>query len=177
MKQIAWMERKFYFVETQNVFPGLMVRLEGTPARLEEKVRGIDDKILHLRMNDSWSVKENIGHLIEVETLWQGRLQDVLNGEKEMRAADLTNRKTFEGNYNDKEIESILETFRNLRHETLSAMRMLQEEDIFKSALHPRLKQPMRIYDHFYFVAEHDDHHLARIDEIKSKYLHTHSSK
>jgi hypothetical protein len=32
--------------------------------------------------------------------------------------------------------------------------------------LHPRLKQPMRLVDHLYFVAEHDDYHLARIWEM-----------
>jgi hypothetical protein len=32
--------------------------------------------------------------------------------------------------------------------------------------LHPRLKQPMRLVDHLYFAAEHDDHHLARIWEL-----------
>jgi len=37
---------------------------------------------------------------------------------------------------------------------------------VFKSALHPRLKTPMRTMDLFLFVAEHDDHHLAKISEI-----------
>jgi hypothetical protein len=32
-----------------------------------------------------------------------------------------------------------------------------------RTMLHPRLKQPMRLVDHLYFVAEHDDHHLAHI--------------
>jgi hypothetical protein len=31
------------------------------------------------------------------------------------------------------------------------------------SLLHPRLKEPMRLVDHLFFVAEHDDHHLAWI--------------
>jgi hypothetical protein len=31
---------------------------------------------------------------------------------------------------------------------------------------HPRLKRLMRLVDHLYFVAEHDDHHLARIWEL-----------
>jgi hypothetical protein len=31
---------------------------------------------------------------------------------------------------------------------------------------HPRLKTPMRLVDHLYFAAEHDDHHLARIWEL-----------
>jgi hypothetical protein len=35
-----------------------------------------------------------------------------------------------------------------------------------RSIPHPRLKTPMRLVDHFYFVAEHDDHHLARIWEL-----------
>jgi|GEM_PF-4393916 len=34
------------------------------------------------------------------------------------------------------------------------------------TALHPRLKTPMRIVDLAYFVAEHDDHHLSRIREL-----------
>ena len=37
------------------------------------------------------------------------------------------------------------------------------------SRLHPRLKQPMRLVDHLYFVAEHDDHHLAKIWEMISR--------
>jgi hypothetical protein len=35
-----------------------------------------------------------------------------------------------------------------------------------KFSLHPRLQQPMRLMDSFHFVAEYDDHHLARITEI-----------
>jgi hypothetical protein len=35
-----------------------------------------------------------------------------------------------------------------------------------RSIPHPRLKTPMRLVDHLYFVAEHDDHHLARIWEL-----------
>jgi hypothetical protein len=43
------------------------------------------------------------------------------------------------------------------------------EEIIFKSALHPRLKTPMRTMDLFLFVAEHDDHHLATISSIETR--------
>jgi len=42
----------------------------------------------------------------------------------------------------------------------------IDEETVFKYALHPRLKTPMRTMDLFLFVAEHDDHHLAKISEI-----------
>jgi len=52
-----------------------------------------------------------------------------------------------------------------LQH-TLRLIENIDETLIFKSALHPRLKTPMRTMDLFLFVAEHDDHHLARITEI-----------
>jgi hypothetical protein len=41
------------------------------------------------------------------------------------------------------------------------------DASLFARAIpHPRLKVPMRLVDHLYFVAEHDDHHLARIFEL-----------
>jgi hypothetical protein len=33
-------------------------------------------------------------------------------------------------------------------------------------SVHPRLQQPMRLVDSLYFVAEHDDHHIARISGL-----------
>ena len=45
-------------------------------------------------------------------------------------------------------------------------LKKIDEETVFKSVLHPRLKTPMRTMDLFLFVVEHDDHHLARISEL-----------
>ena len=42
----------------------------------------------------------------------------------------------------------------------------LPAEAFVTSMLHPRLKQPMRLVDHLFFAAEHDDHHLAVIWEL-----------
>ena len=42
----------------------------------------------------------------------------------------------------------------------------LEDVSFARTTLHPRMKKPMRLVDHLYFVAEHDDHHLARIWEI-----------
>jgi hypothetical protein len=34
-------------------------------------------------------------------------------------------------------------------------------------ALHPRLNVRIRVLDLAFFIAEHDDHHLARISELR----------
>ena len=39
--------------------------------------------------------------------------------------------------------------------------------DLARTALHPRLRQPMSVTDLCFFVAEHDDHHLQTIEELK----------
>lgn len=43
----------------------------------------------------------------------------------------------------------------------------LEDALVERTALHPRLEQPMRVLDHVVFVAEHDDHHLAEVTRLK----------
>jgi len=166
MKKVKWFERSFDFSKDQNIFPSIIERLRGTPARLEEKFKSIPLEILETKVDNTWSIKENVGHLTDLEPLWQGRLEDIKNGEMEMRPTDLANRKTDEANHNTQSIEKLLGDFREIRERTITLIENLDEETIFKSALHPRLKTPMRTMDLFLFVAEHDDHHLARITEL-----------
>ena len=166
MTKVKWFERSFDFSKDQNIFPSIIERLKGTPARLDEKFKSIPLEILETKVDNTWSIKENVGHLIDLEPLWQGRLEDIKNGEIEMRPTDLANRKTDEANHNAKSIEKLLRDFREIREHTISLIENLDEETIFKSALHPRLKTSMRTMDLFLFVAEHDDHHLARITEL-----------
>lgn len=166
MKKVKWFERSFDFSKDQNIFPSIIERLSGTPARLEEKFKSTPPDILETRVDNTWSIKENVGHLTDLEPLWQGRLGDIKNGAIEMRPTDLANRKTDEANHNAQPIEKLLSDFRKIREETVTLVENLDEETIFKSALHPRLKTPMRTMDLFLFVAEHDDHHLARITEL-----------
>ncbi|HTD41334.1 MAG TPA: DinB family protein [Mucilaginibacter sp.] len=166
MKKVKWFERSFDFSTEQNIFPSIIERLKGTPARLDEKFKSIPAEILEIKADNTWSIKENLGHLTDLEPLWQGRIEDIMSGQIEMRPTDLANRKTDGANHNTKSLEELLRSFRQIRAQTVAKLEELDEEVIFKSALHPRLKTPMRTMDLFLFVAEHDDHHLARITEL-----------
>ena len=166
MKQTKWFERKFDFSSAQNTFPSILERLKGTPIRLEEKITNIRPDLLTKKIDNTWSIKENIGHLIDLETLWQTRLKDLLAGKEELAPADLQNTTTHNANHNATPIEELLSRFRAIRNETMQLLEPLEEEQIFRSALHPLLKTPMRTMDLFLFVAEHDYHHLARITEL-----------
>lgn len=43
----------------------------------------------------------------------------------------------------------------------------MSAQELMRTAAHPRLGQPMSVVDLCFFVAEHDDHHLATITELR----------
>lgn len=166
MAKWPWIERKFNFDCPPTKFPDILERFRGTPARLEERVAGLPAAVLTRRVEKGWSIQENVGHLLEAERLPQQRVEEVLAGESVMCAADMTNRRTHEGNYNARHIEVLLNAFRREREKLTARLEQLDESDWGKSAMHPRLQQPMRIVDIALFHSEHDDYHLARIGEL-----------
>ncbi len=168
MQQIKWFERKLNFSFEQNIFPSIIERLEGTSIRLKTKIEQISSELLEIKIDRKWSIKENIGHLIDLEPIWQKRLDDLMENKEYLSSVDLDNKKTDFAQHNKTEINDLLKQFQEIRQITLNRLSELEERDVYKTALHPRLKKPMRTMDLFLFVAEHDDHHLARITEIKT---------
>jgi uncharacterized damage-inducible protein DinB len=161
-----WFERKFSLDFPVAIYPNLRVRLRGAPARLEELTRGLTAHQLTRKPEGKWSLQEHAGHLLDLEALWLARVDDFLNGAEVLTAADLTNRKTHEAQYNDRQLDEILVAFRRARETLVGRLEGLAAADFARVSKHPRLNQPMRLVDHLYFAAEHDDHHLARIWEL-----------
>ena len=166
MQKTQWFNRKFPVIEDNGILPSIIERLAGTPARVEEITAHLEAALLTLKPNEKWTIKEEIGHMADLEPLWLGRLDDLVNGSSELRAADLTNQKTHTANHDATEIKVLQQNFRQQRQQFVDKLLSLTDDQLFSVALHPRLKTPMRIIDLAYFVAEHDDHHLTSIREI-----------
>ena len=165
MEVMRWVNRTFEFSMAAGMFPVVVERLRGTPARMEEKLRGVAPGILTQREGERWSIQEHAGHLLDLDELHRGRLDDYLAGAIVLRPADKSNRKTYDANHNARPLKEILVSFRRERGEFVAHLECWKDEDIVRTALHPRLKQPMRVIDMAFFVAEHDDHHLALMTE------------
>ncbi len=167
MSQIpVWFERKFEFTFPAEQLPNLIVRLRGTPARLEEMLRGVPPGALQAKPEGRWSAQEHAGHLLDLESLWQARVEDFAADSQTLTVADLTNRKTSEAGHNARSLAELLADFRTARRHLLDRVENLPPAAYSRTIPHPRLQQPMRLVDHLYFAAEHDDHHLARIREM-----------
>jgi uncharacterized damage-inducible protein DinB len=161
-----WYQRKFDFSFPAGLYPNMCARLRGTPARLEELVRACPRQNLTRQSAETWSVQENAGHLLDLEFLWLARVENYVNGAKALASTDLTNRKTHDANHNARPAEELLADFRKARAALMERVEPFEASMYSRVALHPRLKTPMRLVDHLFFVAEHDDHHLARIWEL-----------
>ncbi len=169
VERTPWFERNFTFNFPLEVFPSILERLRGTPARLEEMVRSFSSNILTTRVNELWSIQDHIGHISDLDELHDGRIDDYLSELENMRPADLMNRKTWDGGHNQRKGEELLAAFRAARKRFVDRLEAVDIEVLKRTAVHPRLNVQMRLIDMAYFVAEHDDHHLASIREIAKK--------
>jgi hypothetical protein len=166
MERTKWVERKFNFDFPAGLMPAILERLRGTIVRAIKIAGSLSDEQLRQRTDSKWSIQEHIGHLADLEELHNGRIDDFLEGEKILRAADMTNAQTHSSNHNERKIEEILREFRDKRENLVSRFMKLDDAIQLSDALHPRLQVKMRPVDMAYFTAEHDDHHLATIREI-----------
>jgi uncharacterized damage-inducible protein DinB len=168
-----WFERKFDFSFPSRLYPNVAARLRGTPARLEDLLRNCSHDLLvrkpYVKNEEKWSPQEHAGHLLDLEPLWTARVDDFVAGHSELTVADLTNRGTTLANHNAHPLDQILSEFRRARLSLLDRAAQLDPAQSDRTLLHPRMKNPMRLVDHLYFVAEHDDHHLAHISELMGK--------
>ncbi len=164
--QLNWIERKFDFNLPVEIFPSVLERFKGVPARLEEIIKNLNEKKLNFKPEGKWSIKEHAGHLIDLEELGENRLDDFLHKKEILSPADMSNKKTYKSDYNKKEINDILFEFRNARENLVKKLENLTPEEVAFESLHPRLNKKMNIVNWVYFMCEHDDHHLVKIREI-----------
>ncbi len=133
----AWMQRKFAFDFPVDLYPNLRIRLRGTPARLEEIVRGLSAEQLGHKPNGKWSIQENAGHLWDLELLWARRLDEFLARTPVLAAADINNAATHAAQHNERQIGDILNGFRARRERFADSLEHLSAADFGRRALHP----------------------------------------
>jgi hypothetical protein len=167
MSRVKWTDRRFNFDFPAGIYPEMIERIRGTPARLEDLLASLSPETMTAQVDGRWSMQENAGHLLDLESLVSQRIDEYVAGNSALHAADMSNRKTHDANHNNVSADSILKAFRTARHDIVRRLENFDADVFERSALHPRLNVPMRLVDMLFFQAEHDDYHLARISELK----------
>ena len=161
-----WLEKQFDFDFPASKYVEFLQFLRETPAKIEALVNDLPKEVLIRRDEDSWSIQENVGHFLTAESLFLGRLDDYGNDAAVLQPARFEDNPTDKANFNEKDIQWIIDHFSEQRSIFISRLDGLQPEDFEKAILHPRLDKPMRLCDMLLFHAQHDQHHLTRITEL-----------
>ena len=166
MERSKWIDRKFTFDCPPGWIHNIAERLLGTPVRLHALVADVNEVLAARAQPGAWSVKEHIGHLLDLEELHATRLRELREHKTQLSAADMENKKTNQANHNTKSLQRLITDFSQERKRFVQLLNSLPDEVHNHAAMHPRLKKKMRPIDVAYFTAEHDDHHLATIRQI-----------
>jgi hypothetical protein len=166
MPQLApWTSRLFDHHLPPGLYPAVLERLRGLPPRAAALLNDVAAPLRTWRLDASWSAHEHIGHLDDLHDLDMRRIHDFVSGAPTLSAADMTNRRTFEADHNATASADLVDRLRLHRDELIRQLEDLDDTIVARTAVHPRLQRPMSVVDWMYFVAEHDDHHLARARE------------
>src|SRR5262245_6511122 len=111
MKKMEWFERAFTFGQPVSMLPFFLESLEGTIASGKRKVMGISEEILSNKLDGKWSIKQNIGHLAEVDEIANRRIDEMVRGISPMSPAVFEPRRP----YNELSIHEVVAYFRDNR--------------------------------------------------------------
>ena len=164
-----WVDHKFNLGIDNGWISNILCRVRDAEIRLSRYTWGLTDQQLSHREGAAWSIKEHIGHLTDLEPLWINRFRQFEKGLDELVAADMSNQKTQKADHNTQKIGKLLNDFKRERNELLAVFNGLSDKALKHRAMHPRIKTIMRPVDLLFFIAEHDDHHLATMKSIINK--------
>ena len=167
MKRQNWTQHTFNL----NIDPGwasnILSRVQDTGIRIAHHCKKLTDAQLSYQPSEgAWSIKQHIGHLIDLEDLHHKRLKEFSVLKKELTGADMSNAQTEKADHNKNSIDFLLDQFSKARESFIEEFYNLPVQSLYHKAEHPRLKVDMKPVDLMFFVAEHDDHHLASMMEI-----------
>lgn len=146
----------------------MLTRLASLVPMVVTATAGLSPARLTTRSDGKWSIQEHVGHLLDLDGLHIGRLDDFEAGLPILRAADLANRRTWEAGHNRRPWASLLAELEAERGRFVQRLSAYGKDFWQRSAQHPRLQQPMRVIDLADFVVEHDAHHLGWIRELRA---------
>lgn len=166
MERMKWVERKFRIDVPAGWMQNVLTRLAGTIPRIRALTAGLPEEAMVRKPDGKWSIKEHIGHLCDLEALHHGRIEDFVARKELLRAADMKNVATEKANHNTRSLTELIDEFTRLRTDFIRALRDLDDDTQNFVSTHPRLQVPMKPVDMATFTAEHDDHHLASIQDL-----------
>jgi uncharacterized damage-inducible protein DinB len=161
-----WLYRRWTFNFPAELYPAVIERLRGTPARADELAQSISPKELSRSIDGQWSIQRHLAHIADLETLLAQRLDAYEQAVSVLPPADMQNEESVNADHDAAPIADVLARLRNRRESTIKRLESYPRDFFARSAWHERLGMQKRVVDSCAFFADHDDHHFALIRAI-----------
>lgn len=140
--------------------------LENTPSTLRHWTKDLPAELATQRRNQKWSINENIGHLLTMESLWIARLDDFVLHKPTLRPWNGTNTDTEAGEFNRQRTSKIIDDFEEIREVHKHMLLQLQAKSMDLKSLLEAQNEIITLADHTTMMAAHDQHHLKTIQNL-----------
>jgi uncharacterized damage-inducible protein DinB len=168
LERPKWSERRFRFDSPAWMLADHIERLRGLVPRLAPLVARLNDDTTYRQHQGTWSIAQNIGHLSDVEDLWQERVEILRQGRETYAPADLARFKQLAERHQMRPLAATVAELSERRARLVETLSTAPPALQLASAFHERLQTNMRLVDWAQFAAEHDDHHLTRIRALRA---------
>lgn len=84
MTKMKWFDKKFQFELSQDGYYRILKKLSENPDKISKLVSSLPEDVLIRKIDNRWSIKENVGHLIDLEELHDGRIDDFIEGKEKL---------------------------------------------------------------------------------------------
>lgn len=166
MNRPAWVDKVFEFTLSPDQLPEVVSKLTATSGRLQKLLGRTPEADMEIRIDNKWSIKENIGHLTDLEELHSGRLDDCAAKLEILRPADMSNKLTEATDHHSSSLKELLVDLTETRKAFVDKLNSLDADTHNHAGHHERLDVKMRPIDIASFVAAHDQHHYETIKSI-----------
>src|SRR5687768_10006873 len=110
-----WVDRRWRFDFPAELYPAVIERLRGLPARARELASSLPPGTANIPPQRGWSVQRHLGHLTDLEDLLAARLDAYERCETVLPAADMSNARSVAADHDARQLEEVLGDLRAAR--------------------------------------------------------------
>lgn len=146
-----------------------IVKLAGFPTRIETLVAPLSAAQLGVRPHDTeWSIREHIGHLIDIDRVYQVRIALIRAHEYQPFATFSIDGIHRQGNYQAQSINTLMASLCATRHETVRVLRDMTASEFMRIGLDSYFGE-ITLARLIEILANHEDEHYNHMCTIVAR--------
>lgn len=150
-------------------FVAHIAKLRAFPAHLQSVVASLTAAQMRFKPANEWSVIENIGHLIDIDELYVGRVDRILAEERPEFPRFEPDPIVAAKGYQQMDGNELLQQFIATRQATIDGLSTIEPDELDRAGMHAVYGE-MTLRRLVEQLANHDQKHLVQIHETLAAY-------